>query len=156
MHEGSSGLVLSRHEQPQRNMRESERMSIRETTFVSLEGRTVGTLSVERLTSLRPPRYAIRCQQCGTRWDGEGHANLTTNPRCRNLSCGRAELPPAPSMGAVRVHTSAVRSADSDAARRYVADAPRPAPTAVVLPANPDGMRSYLDALERAKQRRTH
>jgi hypothetical protein len=155
MHEGSSGLVLSRHEQPGRNMRESERMSNRETTFVSLEGCTVGTLSVERLTSLRPPRYAIRCQQCGTRWDGEGHTNLTTNPRCRNLSCGRAELPPAPSMGTVRAPITSVRSADSESARRYVADAPRPAQPAPLPAGNPDGTRSYLDYLERQK-RRTH
>jgi hypothetical protein len=118
----------------------------------NLEGQTFNGLTVERLVSRHPVRWCLRCSRCGTHWD-ESHERVRY-VTCRNSSCGKTSAPRS-SLITTGVAVPAVRSRDSDAAREFRREPPKPqvrwAPlTAEMLRnADPDGLRHHLDYLER-------
>ena len=122
-----------------------------------LTGEHRGTLRIEGLASRHPVRWRVRCTNENCRLQTViDHARLQNGAvkDCPNAQCKRPASAPRSVLATTGIATPAVRTRDSDAAREFRREPPKPqvrwaAPTAEALRnADPDVLRHYLDDLE--------
>jgi hypothetical protein len=118
--------------------------------FANLVGQTLGSLKVLQIER-RVPNIAwqARCITCGSS-GVYTHQQLTTNPICRNLGCGRSVPPPSPTLGRTVNIPTAIRSSDSVDARAFIQQ--RQAQTVIapitsqtLASADPDTIARFID-----------
>lgn len=125
--------------------------------FKDLTGEHRGTLLIEGLASRHPVRWRVRCANENCRLTTiVDHVRLQNGAvkDCPNPQCKRPTSAPRSVLATTGIATPAVRTRDSDAAREFRREPPKPqirwaAPTAEALRnADPDVLRHYLDDLE--------
>jgi hypothetical protein len=85
-----------------------------------LTGHEFRGIHVERLASRFPVRWYVRCGQCGSNWV-EDH-NRVRYIGCRNTNCGRTPSGTRSTIAQAVQGVTAVRSRDSESARRFHAE----------------------------------
>jgi len=125
--------------------------------FSDLTGEHRGTLVIEGLASRSPVRWRVRCTNENCRLQTViDHTRLQNGAitDCPNAQCKRPTSVRRATLAATGVATPAVRSRDSDAARDFRREPPKPqvrwAPLTheMLRNADPDSLRRHLDELE--------
>lgn len=115
-----------------------------------LTGQHRGTLLVERAVSLRPLRWHVRCEVCGTSFQVD-HMRLQNGAvnACPNNLCGKTPAVSRSTSAQTGQRVEAIRSRDTESARDFHQQEQhivwgQPS-TEGMLNADPDSLRRFLD-----------
>ena len=126
------------------------RMTTTYNGFENLTGQTLRSLKVLQIARRVPTvSWDCRCTICGSS-GVYTHQQLTMNPICRNLGCGRSVPPPSPTLGRTVNIPTAIRSSDSADARAFIQQRQaqtvmQPITSATLASADPDALRGYIE-----------